>query len=102
MLQYRNRLSREKLVFDLEHFNKIRQKYQACIWENNLLRSVIYFFCCKKLYCFHLVQGLGENFRVVKNPTSDCREGLQIEALTPEGSPPPPTPRQMLVGFGNC
>jgi len=84
-------------VFDLEHFNKIRQKYQACIWKKNLLRSFI--FCCKKLYCFYLVQGLGDNFRVVKNPTSDCREGLQIEALTPEG--PAPTP-QILVGLGSC
>ena len=26
---------------------------------------------------------------MVKNPTSDCREGLQIEALTPEGPAPP-------------
>ena len=44
-----------------------------------------FFFCCKKLYCFHLVRGLGEGSRMVRNLPSCCREGLQTEALTPEG-----------------
>ena len=59
-------------------------------WMNCLVTGAatifpFFFFCCKKLYCFHLFQGLGEGSRVVKKLPSGCREGLQAEALTPEG-----------------
>ena len=47
--------------------------------------SSCFLFCCKKLYCLHLVQGLGDSSRVVKKLPSGCREGLQADALTPEG-----------------
>ena len=45
---------------------------------------VVLFCCCKKLYCFHSVQGLEEGSRVVKKWPSACRERLQAEALTPD------------------
>lgn len=32
-----------------------------------------------------MVQGLGESSRVLKKLLSGCREGLQAEALSPEG-----------------
>ena len=51
---------------------------------SGLLFFFFFFFCCKKLYCFPLVQGLGEGSRVVKKLSSGCRERLQAEALTPE------------------
>ena len=38
---------------------------------------------CKKLYCFHLVQGLEEGPRVVKKLPSGSKEGLYAEVLTP-------------------
>ena len=47
--------------------------------------SFLFLFFCNMLYCFHLVQGLGEGSRVVKKLPRGCREGLQVEALTPEG-----------------
>ena len=42
-----------------------------------------FFHCCKKLYCFHLVQGLEEGPRVVKKLPSGSKEGLYAEVLTP-------------------
>ena len=53
-----------------------------------LLLSVLFYlfiFCCKKLYCFHLVQGLREGSRGVKKLPSGWRERFQAEAVTPEG-----------------
>ena len=46
------------------------------------LSMLLFCFFCKKLYCFHLVQGLGEGSRVVRMLPSGCREGLQAEAQT--------------------
>ena len=51
-----------------------------------LLLLLFFFFSGRNLYCFHLVQGLGEGSSVVKEkPPSACKERLQAEALTPEG-----------------
>lgn len=47
--------------------------------------SFIYlFFCCRKLYCFHLVRDLGESAKVVKLVPCGCREGLPAEAQASE------------------
>ena len=43
--------------------------------------SRFFFFCCKKLYCFHMVQGLREGSRVLKKLPSSCREGLQAALM---------------------
>ena len=40
---------------------------------------------CKKHYCFHLVQGMKEGSRVVKQLLCGYRKGIQGEALMPEG-----------------
>ena len=42
-------------------------------------------FYCRKLYCFHLVQDLGEGSRVVKKVPCGCRAGVLAEAQAPEG-----------------
>ena len=46
-----------------------------------LLFIYLFFICCKKLYCFHMVQGLREGSRVLKKLPSSCREGLQAALM---------------------
>lgn len=36
-------------------------------------------FLLQKLYCLHLVQGLGESSRVVNELPRDCREGAKLK-----------------------
>ena len=83
----------EVLSFDLVQFIIVGFRAKKFLpnlrsqWLGNFSRFFFFFFFspCKKLYCSHLVQSLGEGSRVVKMMPSGCRERLQAEALTTEG-----------------